>query len=196
MVSVHVSLAKAMAAITGNRMWPFYQDPNEYHMIRSRFLLGAIRDGVVYDAHDPSLPRFKCLKGKIEPFDGDDVWTKVSHPGQDEEVDYFLFSPGAVQEDESRERSRAAQGTRLCMMRIPAMNRYWVLFAGAGPRLNEAASPASPAGVLPHAPARAGQSQTSFMRKGLIFVVVAIVVALLCRATPEYEPPPVRRGPI
>lgn len=179
--SIHEKVLKAMACITGNSEWPFFWNPDEYDLRCSPSLLGPIIDGVVYDARDSPLPRFKRVEEPIEPFEDGYLWKEIRHPGRREEADYFLFCNSDL-EHWGHRRYITVEETNVCMLRTP-LDDYWLLFAASGPRLTQAVRMGVADRYAKESKAAlARQDSRSIVRHGLVAVAIAIAVALISQA--------------
>ena len=128
---IFAAFQNALVAISGKGTVPFPELQAGQNPRRSSSLLGIIKGDTVYDAEDPTIPRFKRVRHPPEPIESYSIWTEILENGrQPEEADYILFAAGDGERQDSS-RDREVEGTELgplgCMLRVPMMEGYWGL---------------------------------------------------------------------
>lgn len=189
---IQCAMQNSVAAIAGHSTVPYPNIKAGQNPRRSTSLLGPIHGSLVYDAHDPSLLRFRRWPNPPEALKDLPVFLEWGQSAK-AEADYILFSKQTyycwLRDQEYVKRGVDAPGY---MLRVPMMEGWWILGAGVGPRREEKAMrPASPTAEHkedPHGQGPSEKPQTYFVRKSLVVVAIAIVVALISRALFSSEP--------
>lgn len=118
-----------VAYVTGLMKSPPPQDYMDQAPRKSSTLLGAIKGNVIYDARNPSWPRFLRVEEPRHPFEDFSLWVELVKVGKKEDPAGYASFSKSTEQDKARDVSyeKANQRPPKALLRVPESCCLWCL---------------------------------------------------------------------